>query len=243
MEFHVKHAPVFSTLELSLAEGEFVVAQPNSLLTMSVGVGISAHVGRQEYSVNDADSQTPQTRKSGSWFGGLKSMLGGESFFTAEFRAKTDQQTVVLAPESYGDIVVLQLAPECGYYLTRGSYLANIGETNVQVKYGGVKGLMSRKGLFLMHVTGVGHVFCQSYGAIEQRYLEAEESVYVDNRYMIAFSDTVTYRLVKATESLKDSLLSGEGLVNRYTGPGSLFFQTRGKPSGGFLSTILQAAF
>ena len=94
-----------------------------------------------------------------------------------------------------------------------------------------------------MHVTGTGHVFCQSFGAIEHRYLEADESLYVDNRYMVAFSDTVTYRLVKATESLKDSLLSGEGLINRYTGPGNIYFQTRGKPSGGFLSAVLQAAF
>ncbi|GAA4448203.1 TIGR00266 family protein [Novipirellula rosea] len=257
MDFRVNHAPVFSTLEFSLAQHEYVVAQPNSMLTMSAGISISAHVGRldsddESESANDAavgdaaaTPAKPRPRQSlfGSWFGGVKSMLGGESFFTAEFRAKSDEQTVVLAPESYGDIVVLDLQPDSGYFLTRGSYLANVGSTHVRIKYGGLKGLMSKKGLFLMHATGRGNVFCQTFGAIEHRKLEADETLYVDNRFMVAFSDTVTYKLVKASESLKDSLMSGEGLINRYTGPGDVYFQTRGKPTGGILTTLIDAAF
>lgn len=249
MEFNVTHAPVFSTLEFQLAAEEYVVAQPNSMLTMTGEVGISAHAGRHDTAVDerevgeaDPSAETPAKRKRHSWFGGIKNLLGGESFFTAEFRAKSDDQTLVLAPESYGDIVVLDLSQEDGYFLTRGSYLANVGPTNVHIKYGGLKGLMSKKGLFLMHATGTGHVFCQSYGAVVHRYLSEEETLYVDNRFMIAFSDSVTYKLVKATDSLSDSLMSGEGLVNRYTGPGNLYYQTRGKATGGILSTILDAA-
>lgn len=249
MEFKVTHAPVFSTLEFQLAVEEYVVAQPNSMLTMTGEVGISAHAGRHdtaagegETAADNSDADRPAKRKRHSWFGGIKNLLGGENFFTAEFRAKSDGQTLVLAPESYGDIVVLDLSKEDGYFLTRGSYLANVGPTNVHIKYGGLKGLMSKKGLFLMHATGTGHVFCQSYGAVVHRYLDEGETLYVDNRFMIAFSDSVTYKLVKATDSLSDSLMSGEGLVNRYTGPGNLYYQTRGKATGGILSAILDAA-
>lgn len=268
MEFKVTHAPVFSTLEFQLLADEYVVAQPNSMLTMTGDVGISAHAGRHDtaddnqsavpketpaketpsdvqlpnQAGSEVPAQAPPKRKRHSWFGGIKNLLGGENFFTAEFRAKADGQTLVLAPESYGDIVVLDLSQEDGYYLTRGSYLANVGPTNVHIKYGGLKGLMSKKGLFLMHATGTGHVFCQSYGAVVHRYLGEGETLYVDNRFMIAFSDSVTYKLVKATDSLSDSLMSGEGLVNRYTGPGNLYYQTRGKATGGILSTILDAA-
>ena len=253
MDFRVNHAPVFSTLQFSLAQHEYVVAQPNSMLTMSAGISISAHVGRldsQDDPESSAEGDTADSapspakrRRRGSWFSGIKSMLGGESFFTAEFRAKSDEQTVVLAPESYGDIVVLNLEPDSGYFLTRGSYLANVGTTHVRIKYGGLKGLMSKKGLFLMHATGRGSVFCQTFGAIEHRKLKADETLYVDNRFMVAFSDTVTYKLVKASESLKDSLMSGEGLINRYTGPGDVYFQTRGKPTGGILTALIDAAF
>ncbi|MCC9601401.1 TIGR00266 family protein [Stieleria sp. JC731] len=245
MEFQVNHAPTFSTLQLSLSQNEYVVAQPNSMLTMTAGIRISARAGRQDHhpSGEDNTAAEPTRKRSHSWFGGLKNMLGGENFFTAEFRAKDDGQTVVLAPESYGDIVVLDLSQESGYYLTRGSYLANVGLTAIQIKYGGLKGLMSKKGLFLMHATGAGHVFCQSYGAVIHRYLDEGETLFVDNRFMIAFSDTITYKLVKATDKISDSLMSGEGLVNRYTGPGHLYYQTRGKPTGGFLSTLIDAAF
>jgi uncharacterized protein (TIGR00266 family) len=249
MQFQVQHAPVFSTLEFSLGRDECVVAQPNSMLTMSSGIAISAHIGRQTMQPDTTDSNSEpasvvpmKTRRKNSWWSGFKSLLGGESFFTAEFRAKADGETVVLAPASYGDIVVLDIIFESGFYITRGSYLANIGNTEIRTIYGGIKGLMSKKGLFLLHAVGEGHVFCNSFGAVIRRDLAADETIYVDNRFMVAFADTVSYKLVKATESVRDSLMSGEGLVNRYTGPGVVFYQTRGKPTGGFLSTILDAA-
>ncbi|WP_436715042.1 TIGR00266 family protein [Roseiconus lacunae] len=241
MEFQVNHAPTFSTLQLSLEKDEFVVAQPNSMLTMTAGIRIVARAGRQDQA--DADASNANQPRRHSWFGGVKNLLGGENFFTAEFRAKEDDQTVVLAPESYGDIVTLDLSEDSGYYMTRGSYLANIGPTVLKIKYGGLKGLMSKKGLFLMHATGSGQVFCQSFGAVVHRYLEAEETLFVDNRFMIAFSDSIEYKLVKATDKISDSLMSGEGLVNRYTGPGHVFYQTRSKPTGGFLSMLVDAAF
>ena len=48
--------------------------------------------------------------------------------------------------------------------MTRGSFLANIGECKLEIKYGGMKGVMSKKGLFLLHASGTGTVFCQTYG-------------------------------------------------------------------------------
>jgi len=226
MDFRIQHGPVFAALEVDLLATEHVVAQPSSMLTMTSGIQISARAGRQE--------------NAGAW-SGFKNMLGGENFFTAEFRAKRDGETVTLAPEAYGDILTLTLGNSSGYFLTRGSYLANVGECQLRPKYGGVKGLMSRKGLFLMHATGAGHVFCQAYGAVVEQELSEGETFYVDNKYMIAFADTISYQLVKATDRVRDTLMSGEGFVNRYTGPGKLFYQTRGKQTGGFLSLLFDA--
>ena len=149
---------------------------------------------------------------------------------------------VTLAPDSYGDIVVIDLKDAGGFYLTRGSYLANSGDCDLKTKYGGMKGLMSKKGLFLLHASGEGTVFCQSYGAVVDKQLEEGEVFFVDNRFVVAFSDSVKYQLVKATDSVKDSLMSGEGLVNRYTGPGRLIYQTRGKPGVGFIGHLINAA-
>jgi uncharacterized protein (AIM24 family) len=76
-----------------------------------------------------------------------------------------------------------------------------------------------------------------------QKTLAAEEHLIIDNRYVIAFSDTVQYKLVKASASMRVSLMSGEGLVNRFTGPGDVYYQTRGRPGAGFFSRILDAVF
>ncbi len=228
MEYSLKHGPVFTVLEFSFNEGELVEAQPDSMLAMTPGVQLSAKLGR---------------RGAGSaiW-SGMKGLLGGESMFTAEFRAKRDQQSLTLAPESYGDVFSLDLQESAGYYLTRGSYLANIGECRLQIKYGGLKGIMSKTGVFLLHVAGTGTVFCQASGAVIQKTLQPDEHYVLDNRYVIAFSDTIRYQLVKATTSMKDSLMSGEGLVNRFTGPGNLYYQTRTKPSIGLISRMFEFA-
>jgi uncharacterized protein (TIGR00266 family) len=231
MEFCIKHAPVFSVLEIKMSEAEVVIAQPNSMLSMTSGLQLTASVGRRG------------SKSSSGLFGGMKSVLGGESVFTAEFRAKRDGQLLMLAPDAQGDILTIPLSGHGGIYLTRGAYLANIGDCELTIKYGGVKGMMAKTGLFLLHAIGEGTVFCQSYGAIVEKDLTEGENFFVDNRYMVAFADTVQYQLVKATSSVKDSILSGEGLVVKYTGPGRVYYQTRGKPAAGWLSTLLGAAF
>ncbi|MDZ4848304.1 MAG: TIGR00266 family protein [Pirellulaceae bacterium] len=229
MEYSVLHGPVFSVLELRLDQADLVVAQPDSMLSMTSGLQLTAAVGRRG--------------KSNSWFSGAKSILGGESMFTAEFLAKKDGQILMLAPSVQGDILSIKLSEHSGVYITRGGYLANIGNCNLQIKYGGMKGMMSKKGLFLLHASGDGTVFCQTHGAIIEKELAEGENFFLDNRYALAFSDTITYRLVKATDSVKDAIMSGEGLVIRYTGPGKLYYQTRGKAPINFLSYLFSSSF
>ena len=86
-----------------------------------------------------------------------------------------------------------------------------------------------------------GTAFCQTFGAVLQKELAEGEKFFLDNRYAVAFSDTVTYQLVKATESVRDSIMSGEGLINRYTGPGVVYYQTRGKAPVSFQQSKLAA--
>ena len=98
---------------------------------------------------------------------------------------------------------------------------------SITTEYSGIKGVMAKKGLFLMLAKGNGPLFISSHGAIIRKTLEEGEHIAIDNSYVIAFDSRVDYQLVKATEGLKDSVLSGEGLVNRYTGPGEVIYQTR----------------
>jgi len=231
MEYSVLHGPVFSVLEIHMDQGELVMTQPDCMLSMTSGLQLSATVGRRD-----------QGKPGNAWLSGAKSLLGGESMFTAEFFAKKDGQVLTLAPSVQGDILCIQLDEKSGVYLTRGGYLANIGDCNLQIKYGGVKGLMSKKGLFLLHAIGTGTVFCQTYGAILEKELAEDEHFFLDNRYAVAFSETVKYQLVKATGTVRESIMSGEGLIIRYTGPGKVYYQTRAKAPINFLSYLFTSS-
>ncbi|MBA4030650.1 MAG: TIGR00266 family protein [Planctomyces sp.] len=228
MQYEILHRPVFSTLDIRLNAQEQVIARPDSMLSMSTGILISTTIS--------------QTGKKPGWWSGVKSVAGGQSFFTAVFTAKRDDQQLTLAPQDYGDILTLTPEGENGYFLARGSYLAHLGDCQLALKYGGMKGFMAKTGLFFLHATGAGSLFCQTRGAILEKRLEDGENFVIDNRYIVAFSDTVQYQLVKATTSAKDSLVSGEGLVNRYTGPGIVYYQTRAKPPTSFFGVLLSSA-
>lgn len=227
MQYEITHSPTFSKLDITMNTGEAILAQPNSMLCMTTGFELTAKFGGQ---------------MSGNRFGrGFKTLLTGESAFTAVFTAKRDGEMISLAPPELGEIIELPLAGAGGYFLTSGAFLACDDRVQIEMKYGGFKGWLSQKGFFLMHVAGEGHLFLASYGAVIQRDLADGERIVVDNRYVIAFSDSIKFELVKASKSLGHSIMSGEGLVNRYTGPGRMFYQTRGSQrDSGWLQSFAQ---
>lgn len=217
MKYEITHSPTFSKLDLELDREEFVFAQPDSMLTMTTGVEVSGRVGGQ--------------MKKAGVVGGLKSLLLGENFFTAVFTAREDGQKISLAPPSVGEIVPYDLS-RGALVLTSGSFLAASQDLELEMIYGGFKGFLARKGLFLMKAGGRGTIFLSSFGAVIHHELAENEKLVVDNRYVIAFSDTLSWKLVKAAKTIRNAVMSGEGLVNLYTGPGTLLFQTRGKSQG-----------
>ncbi|MEW5849420.1 MAG: TIGR00266 family protein [Myxococcota bacterium] len=225
MKYAITHSPAFSKLDVELDEGEQIYAQPNSMLCMTPGIKITAQMGGTAGRVGV--------------MGGIKGMLSGESFFTSVFTSRRQGAQVSLVPDAVGELVALQVTASAGLCLTSGAFLAAQQTVTLDTQYAGLKGWMAQKGLFLLHCRGEGTVFVASYGAVVHRTLQAEERFVVDNRFVVAFSDTVKYELVTATKDLSDSIMSGEGLVNRYTGPGELYYQTRARPRPNLMTTIL----
>lgn len=229
MNHRIVHAPTFTTLEFDLDEGESIAAQPGCMLAMTTGLEVKAGAG---------------THMKGR--GGLgraaRSMLAGESFFTANYKARRNGERLVLAPAEMGEVRVLEVKLEARHFIASGAFLACTTGVQLSLEYAGVKGLLATRGLFLMRTTGEGLVFVSSYGALVKQTLAEGERFVLDNRYIVAFSDTMRYELVKVADSLRHSYFTGEGLVNRFTGPGSLLYQTRGRPGRGFLRGLLDVA-
>ena len=228
MRHDVLHGPAFAALRLDLPAGESILAQPGSMIAMTPGFAVDVRAGVHM----QGDRGLAR---------GLRSLFGGESFFTVVYTAKRDDQHIILAPDHMGEIRALDTTAEQGLLLTRGAFLACGPEVGFGLHNAGMQGLLTTRGLFFLKTLGAGTIFVSSYGGLVEQTLAAGERFVLDNRNIVAFSDGMPFESVVLANSLKDSVLSGEGFVVRFTGPGRVLYQTRARPALGLLRGLVQS--
>jgi uncharacterized protein (TIGR00266 family) len=210
MQHEILYSPAYSLAIVKLETGEELQAESGAMVSMSEDISID-------------------TGTRGGIMSGLKrSVLGGESFFLNTFKAKTHSE-VTIAPALPGDIVALELSSQT-LLVQSGSYLASTKDVNIDTSWGGARSFFSREGLFLLKCTGTGTIFLSSYGAIRLIELQPGEKYRVDTGHMVAFDESVQYD-VGRSGGWKTTMLGGEGMVCRLTGPGRFYMQTRSPDS------------
>ena len=234
MNHAVLHGPAFSALRLELDEGSCVLAQPGSLLAMTPGFDVDVRAGLHMAGGGSGV---------GAFTGGVRSLFGGESFFTVVYSAKRPGQHLVLAPDHMGEILAVDVAGDDGMMVARGAFLACTPGLGFVLHNAGLQGMLATRGLFFLRTEGSGRLFINGHGGIVEEVLGAGERFVVDNRHVVAFSVGMVFESVVLAASLKDSLLSGEGFVVRFTGPGRVLYQTRARPSTGMLRGLFQTLF
>mgnify|MGYP000317247529 CR=1 FL=1 len=76
-------------------------------------------------------------------------------------------------------------------------------------------------------------------GAIYE--IDVVDAYTVDTGHIVAYEDTLEFKVGKASKSLIGSLLGGEGFVAKFTGQGKLYCQTHNPPSfGAHLGALLK---
>ncbi|MBD3287158.1 TIGR00266 family protein [candidate division WOR-3 bacterium] len=204
MEHKIEYGPAFSLLSMNLTEGDKVTAEAGAMVSMDEAINI-------------------ETKMRGGFGKALaRSFLGGESFFMNHF---TGTGEVTFASSTPGDIVHVPMSGNT-LLAQSTSFICSSGDIEVDTKFGGAKSFFSGEGLFLLKVSGTGDLFLSSYGAITVRELNAGQQLKVDTGHMVAFEEGVKYE-VKKVGGLKSTMLSGEGLVANFTGPGKVWMQTR----------------
>jgi conserved hypothetical protein TIGR00266 len=207
MRVDIQANPAFSFATISIDPGGDVQTEAGAMAAMSDGVEV-------------------ETKARGGVMQGLRrSVLGGESFFINTFRS-AGGGTVSVAPSLPGDMTVIAIDGSQPVLVQSGSWIAGDSSVDVDTKWGGGKTFFSGKGLFLLRCTGAGDVLVASYGAILEMNLEAGQSYTLDTGFVVAFDESVQFAVHKAG-NWKTTLLGGEGLVTRFTGPGRLWMQTR----------------
>jgi len=217
MEHEIRHRPSYALLDVSLDPGERITAEAGAMVSHTASVDIETKKG------SDSIFQSLKT-----------SVLGGESFFRNTFSAP-DGGSVTLAPPLPGDIVPYELADET-IYVQSGSYLAADSDMAIDTAFGGSKSFFGGEGLFLLELTGSGPAYFASYGAVEPIELDAGETHVVDTGHIVAFTEETEWS-VRKVGGLKSTLLSGEGLVCEFSGPATVWLQSRSQDA--FLSWLI----
>ena len=216
MRHEVLYRPSYSLLVLEPQAGEEVVAETGAMVSMSGGVEV-------------------QTNTRGGLFGGLKrAVLGGESFFVNTFRASAPGE-VTFAPPLSGDVVHLRVEGR-PVFAQSSAFLASEPSIQIDTKWGGARSFFGGEGLFLLRMTGAGDVWVSSYGAIHEKTLGPGERYVVDTGHIVAFEESAEYQ-VRRIGGLRTTIFGGEGLVAEFTGPGTIWLQSRSP--GAFLDWLI----
>ena len=205
--YEVLHQPAFALAVVRLQSEQSILAEAGAMVSMSANVEL-------------------QSQMKGGLMGALKRAVGGESAFVSTFTARGGPGEVTLAPGSPGDIAAIEMSNQ-QFFVQSSSYLAGDAGLSVDTRWGGAKSFFGGEGLFVMQVTGTGLLLLSSFGAIHRKQLAAGERYVVDTGHLVAWEGTTQYTLRKAAAGFFRSMLSGEGVVAEFTGPGELLIQTR----------------
>jgi uncharacterized protein (TIGR00266 family) len=92
------------------------------------------------------------------------------------------------------------------------------------VQWAGFSSFFAGEGLFKLKLSGQGRVFFGAYGGISQKQINGE--FIVDSGHLVAYEPGIKMKLGLAG-GLIGSMTSGEGLVNRLSGNGEIYLQSR----------------
>jgi uncharacterized protein (TIGR00266 family) len=205
--YEILHQPAFSLAVLKLQPEQSIMAEAGAMVSMSANIEL-------------------QSQMKGGLFGALKRAAGGESAFVSTFTAHGGPGEVTMAPGAPGDIAAIEMNNQ-SFFVQSSSYLAGDVGLNVDTKWGGAKTFFSGEGLFVLLVQGQGLLLVSSFGAIHRKTLQPGERYVVDTGHLVAWEGTTQYTLRKAAAGFFRSMVSGEGIVAEFTGPGELLIQTR----------------
>lgn len=180
---------------------------------------------------------TNMETSSGGLMKGVKAMFSGESFFTNKFSSTGGTAELLVATSLPGDMAILDVdsgqGPGGEWSIQRGAFVACDDTVEIDAKSGGLKGLFSGAGLIKLKAGGRGKCLVGAFGALEA--IDVQGSFVVDTGHLVAWQNTLDYKLTKAGGGFMAALMSGEGYTATFTGNGRIWIQTRNAQAYGQL--------
>jgi uncharacterized protein (TIGR00266 family) len=193
---------------VKLDVGESVYAESGAMVSMSGGI------------------QAGAVLSGGVLQAALRRIVAQESLVMARYTAHVQGAWVALAPRFPGDVMPIEITPSQGLIIQSGSFLAHSDGVEVSAAVGSLQTLALREGATVLTAQGSGSMLIAAYGGIERFELRAGEQLVVDSGHLAAWSATMGLR-IGPLRGIVSSALTGEGLVGEFTGPGTVYAQTR----------------
>lgn len=206
--FEIKHNGAFALAVVQLQPEQSIQAEAGAMVGMSGNIDL-------------------QSQMKGGLMGAFKRAVGGETAFVSTFTARGGAGEVALAPGAPGDIAAIAMNNQM-FYVQSSSYLAGDTSLSIDTRWGGAKSFFGGEGLFVLQVQGTGLLLVSSFGSIHRKNLGHGERYVVDTGHLVAWEGHMPYQLRKASSAgWFRSMVSGEGIVAEFTGPGEILIQTR----------------
>ncbi|CAO1603121.1 hypothetical protein XANCAGTX0491_006714 [Xanthoria calcicola] len=199
--YRISHRDCNTILTLQLAMGCPLQAKPGIMIAMSPTVTLK---GAIKFSI--------------------KKYIAGGEMSTSTY---TGPGELLCAPPFLGDITTLRLTGNEQWNVGKDAFMAcTQGVVKEMKNQGFSKAMFSGEGLFVYKFGGTGILWLSSFGAIVRKDLQEGEKYIIDNGHLIAWNCKYIMERV-ASGGIISGISSGEGLVCKFTGPGTVFLQTR----------------
>ncbi|KAJ4265612.1 hypothetical protein NW762_004906 [Fusarium torreyae] len=199
--YRISHRDTNTILTIQLAMGCPMSAKPGAMIAMSPSVTLK---GQLKFS--------------------MKKMITGGDMSSSTYVGPGE---VLLAPHSLGDITTLRLGGKETWSVGQDAFLASTQGVIKDFKRQGLgKAMFSGEGLWVYKINGTGLLWISSFGAIIQKTLVEGEKYIVDNGHLIAWNCKYVMERV-ASGGIISGIASAEGLVCKFSGPGTVYMQTR----------------
>ncbi|PID82929.1 MAG: TIGR00266 family protein [Clostridiales bacterium] len=203
-----------SMVDISLSNNESIKIERGSMVYMK-DINLNAKLNSEK-----------------SGIGGLFSAIGrgltsGESMFITHAIGTSNNARIGIAPASPGKIKTLEVAGPRQYRLNTGAFLACENSVNYVMKSQGVSKAFfgGTGGFFVMETEGVGKILVSAFGDLLPIEINSNNPIIIDNEHVVAWDSSLDYKIEIASGTF--GFMSGEGLVNKFSGNGTVLIQTR----------------
>lgn len=215
LKMQIVGAPGSNYLLIDLYPGQTILTSPGSLI----------------YLRGDVEKGVVEVGGIGKAFARA---LGGQDLVLTKYRGNGNGNggRIALGAALPGDIIAIDLAPHHEIIVSRGSFLCCTEglEVTATTRAQGILGVGQQEGFILPVIRAGesgGRVWLCAYGTFERIDLEVNEVAVLDNGTFLACPASLNYQVVRLGKTLLSSLAGGEGLGMQFTGPASLYIQSK----------------